>query len=134
MQGRVLLALSRKGHRRLRAALTGFDVTSVSSTRELQDALAAQQFDMVFIGVHFAESNALRIIPEIRRADPRARIACVRAEPFRYVTPSTIRAVRLACEALDIDLFVDLFDYPDDSAGNRAIRELFEKRLSATRA
>ena len=134
MQDHVLLALTPEAQRRLSAALAGLSLVRTTTAEELRETLATQQFDMVVVGAHFDESNALRMIEEIRRVAPDARVVCVRAEPFRYVGPPAMEAVRLACEALGVEMFVDLLDYPDDEAGNRAIRALFESRLSAARA
>jgi len=44
-----------------------------------------------------------------------------------------MNAFRTACEAEGVYAVVDLLDYPEDDAGNRAIGALFEQ-LSSPRA
>ena len=126
MQDRVLLAVSPEVRRRLGAALATFDVTQAVSAAELRTALATQHFDLIVVGTHFEECKALEVIEEVRRAAPHARIVCVRGVPFMRVGKPAMDALRLACEALGAAQLVDLLDYPDDEAGNRAIRAVFE--------
>src|SRR6185295_3206960 len=107
MQGRVLLAVSPEVERRLRAALTGFHVTSTATPQQLRRAIAAQPFDLIAVGTHFVESMALALIEEIRRAAPRTGVICVHGLPFRHVGKPTLEAFRLACEALGVPLVID---------------------------
>ena len=37
--------------------------------------------------------------------------------------------LRTACEALGVNVVIDLFDYPDDEAGNRRVRALLEQQM-----
>lgn len=132
MQDRVLLAVSPEVRSRLGTVLAPFDVTQAFTAAELRAALATRQFDLVVVGTHFEESKALEVIQEVRHAAPNARIVCVRGVPFMRVGKPAMDALRLACEALGAAQVIDLLDYPDDEAGNRAIRELFERELAGS--
>ena len=130
MQDHVLIATSVETQRRLIAALQGLDVVCAASAGEVRAALAGQRFDLIIVGAHFDESKALEMIEEIQRTPHGACVVCVRGTPFHHVGRPAMEAFRVACEALGARRVVDLLDYPDDPAGNRAIRELFERDLS----
>src|SRR5256885_1618928 len=82
-------------------------------------------FDLVVLGTHFAESSALDALRQVREESPGTRIACVRGVPFRPgLGRATMDAFEQACIALGANVVVDLLQYPDDAAGDAAIRGL----------
>jgi len=134
MQGHVLLAVSAQTRRRLLPAFAGHGLAWAQTVGEARAALSAQRFDLAVVGSHFDESHTFEIVRDLRRADPELRIVCVRSKPFPGALGRwTMNAFRSACEAEGVHAVVDLLDYPDDDAGNRAIGALFE-RLSSPRA
>ena len=131
MQGRFLLAVSAGTRERLLPCLTGCQIVWAQTAGEVRAAVARERFDVVVVGSHFDESHTFDILALIRAADPAAHIVCVRGRPFPgALRESTMHAFRTACEALGVSLVVDLLDYPDDQAGNDAIRALFERDLA----
>jgi len=132
--GRVLLAVSPQTRIRLQIILEGYDATWATTFSEVRAAAEREEFDLVVVGSHFEESSTFEIVRDLRRADPELRIVCVRSKPFPGALGRwTMNAFRSACEAEGVHAVVDLLDYPDDDAGNRAIGALFE-RLSSPRA
>lgn len=130
MQGRVLLAVSAQTRERLLSCFPGCAIVWAQTAEEVRAAAGRESFDMVVVGSHFDESHTFDILALIREAHPAPRIVCVRGRPFPgALGRSTMQAFRAACEALGVDMVVDLLDYTDDEAGNLAIRTLFARRM-----
>ena len=133
IQGRVLLAVSARTRDRVLPCLAGCETVWAQTVGEVRAALA-RRFDLVIVGSHFDESHTFDIVAQIQAADRPPPIVCVRGRPFPgALGESTMQAFRAACGAVGVRLVIDLLDYADDPAGNRAIGALFE-RLLAERA
>jgi hypothetical protein len=131
-QGHVLLALSAQTRDRVLACLAGCDTVWAQTFAEVRAAMDRRHFDLIVIGTHFEESSTFDILRHARERDPEARLVCVRGRPFPpALGRSTMRAFEAASEVLGAALVIDLFDYPDDEDGNRAIGALFERQLLA---
>jgi len=131
-QGRVLLAVSAQTRGRVLACLAGYEFAWARTEVEVRAALCTGHFDLAVVGSHFDESHTFDIVRELRHADPGLRIVCVRGRPFPgALGHSTMKAFRTACEAEGVCAVIDLLDYPEDDASNRAIRALFERQLLA---
>jgi len=134
MRGGVLLAVSAQTRRRLLPAFAGHELAWAQTVGEARAASSARHFDLAVVGSHFDESHTFDIVRDLRRADPGLRIVCVRGRPFPGALGRwTMNAFRSACEAEGVCAVVDLLDYPDDDAGNRAVGALFEQ-FSSPRA
>lgn len=130
-QGRILLAVSAHTRDRLLPCLPACETVWAQTAAEVRAAVAGRRFAMVVVGSHFDESHTFDILALLRTADPAPRIVCVRGRPFPgALGESTMNAFRAACGALGVSLVIDLLNYPEEPAGNDAIRALFEKQLA----
>jgi hypothetical protein len=130
MGARVLLAVTPGTRQRLGTVLHGHQLTWVQTFDEVRAGLEQGRFDLVLIGAHFQESNAFDVLRLVTSMRPAPRIVCLRgAVPRSLLGKPSMDAFRIACEALGASLVLDLVDYPDDAAGNGAVRSLLEHEL-----
>lgn len=122
----ILIAVSPEVRERLAAVLRGHEVTWAD---EVRDAMHGR-YDLIVLGSHFAESTALELLEEIKRANPEARLVCMRGLPFPGLGSATMDAFRTASEALGAARVVDLLAYEDNAAGNARLRAVFEELLT----
>jgi hypothetical protein len=126
----VLLAVTPGTRERLRAAFAGHELVCVEHLDQVRAELAHRHFDLVVIGARFEESTAFDALRLVIAASPAPRVVCLRGvSPRSLLGKSSVDAFRIACEALGACLVLDLQDFPDDEAGNRAMRSLLEHEL-----
>ena len=126
---RILLAVNPEGSRRLADILRGHDVVLVQSMDEAQSALGSRPFDLILVGTRFDESRMFELLRHARssRKAEGTPIVCFRGILGRHPKETVVvEGLLLGCQALGAASFHDFIDYPDDPAGNRAIREIFE--------
>ena len=126
---RILAAANPEGHRRLAAILAGHDVVFVQAMDEAQRVLASRPFDLILIGTRFDESRMFELVRHAKSAQKSAGtpVVCFRGILGRHPKETVVvEGLVLGCQALGAASFHDFIDYPDDPAGNRAIREIFE--------
>lgn len=134
MEADVLLAVPPGARGRLASALQGHRLLWAETVDGVRAALARQRFDLVVVGAHFHESHAFEVLELVTATVPASRIVCLRAvAPRAMLGKPAMRAFRAACEALGAALVLDLLDFPDDAAGNQAIRALLERELTRSR-
>jgi hypothetical protein len=115
---------------RLEAALRGLRLTWVGASDEVRAELTRGRFDLVVIGAHFDESTWCDALRFVTSSSPESRIVCLRGVvQGSLLGQPSIDAFRAACDALGAALVLDLVHYPDNEAGNRALRALFEREL-----
>jgi DNA-binding response OmpR family regulator len=117
---------------RYTAALAGWEVAFVRTMSEARQALAAQRYDLVAIGVYFDDSQMFDLVRGIRNGSVTHRqvpIVCVRGRPG--FTAVTSRTLEVTVKALAADEFIDLLHFGDDPAGNAALRATVESYLKA---
>jgi hypothetical protein len=132
-QGRVLLAVSARTLTRMQVILAGCDTVWARTAGEVHAALATGPFGLAIVGSHFDESHTLDIVRVLHEHDAHIRIFCVRAQPFpRPLERSTMKGLRAAAEVLGAAAVLDLLDYPDDEAGNRAVRAMLTRASASS--
>lgn len=132
---RVLVAAYAEGHRRIAAVLSGHDLVVVRTMDEALAALAAQPFDLAVIGTRFDESRMFELVRAIKSSEQTSGIAvvCFRGILGRQASERVmVEGLALGCQALGA-AFHDFIGYPNDEAGNRAIREIFESYVISRR-
>jgi len=126
----ILLAVTPETHARLAAVLGGHDMAWAESFDKVCAELDRRHFDLIVIGAHFQESTSFDVLRVAAAARPASRIVCLRGVATRTLLGKpSMDAFRAACEALGAALVVDLLEYPDDAAGNAAVRALLEHQL-----
>jgi len=124
-QGRVLLAVSAWTLTRMQVILAGRDTVWARTAGEVRAALDTGHFDLAVVGSHFDESHTFDIVRLVHERDASTPIMCVHGRPFPpALGDSTMKAFKVAAEVLGVAAVVDLLDYPDDEAGNRAVRAM----------
>jgi hypothetical protein len=88
-------------------------------------ALAADDYDLVLIGVHFDDSRMFDLLREVRvgsrnRAVP---IVCYRLRPLRFAALST-QVIEVTVKALGALSFTDLASHVTEEDGNVALVQL----------
>ena len=134
MEADVLLAVPPGARVRLARALGGHRLAWAETVDAVRPALARRRFDLVVVGAHFHESHAFEVLELVTATAPAPRIVCLRAvAPRAMLGKPAMRAFRAACEALGASLVLDLLDFPDNAAGNEAIRALLEREATLSR-
>jgi hypothetical protein len=126
---RILVAANPEGHGRLAAILAGHDIVFVRTMDEAESALASKPLDLILIGTRFDESRMFELVRHVKSTDKTAGtcVVCFRGILGRHPKETVVvEGLVLGCQALGAASFHDFVDYPDDAAGNRAIREVFE--------
>jgi CheY-like chemotaxis protein len=129
MKLRILAAINPEGHQRLAAILAGHDVVFVQAMDDAQAVLASRPFDLILIGTRFDESRMFELVRHIKSVEKTAGtpVVCFRGVLARHPKETVVvEGLVLGCQALGAASFHDFIDYPDDVAGNKAIREIFE--------
>ncbi len=129
MKLRILIASFPAGQRRLAAILAGHDLVIVRTMSEAQAALAGHPFDLTLIGTRFDESRMFDLLRHIKSSEKTAAIpvVCFRGLLARLASDKVVvEGLSLGCQALGAVAFHDFIDYPDDEAGNKAIRQILE--------
>jgi response regulator of citrate/malate metabolism len=129
MSRRILIADVPQMDGRYLAAFAGWGIAFVRTMSEAQQALAAQRYDLVAIGVYFDDSQMFDMLRAIRSGDTHGEvpIVCVRGRPG--FTAITSRTLEVTVKALAADEFIDLLHFGDDEAGNAALRATAERLL-----
>jgi CheY-like chemotaxis protein len=125
----ILVAANPEGHRRLSAILSGHHLTFVQTMDEAQSVLASKAFDLIVIGTRFDESRMFELVRHAKSSGKSSGtcVVCFRGILGRHPKETVVvEGLLLGCQALGAASFHDFVDYPDDPAGNRAIREIFE--------
>ena len=124
---RILLAVNPEGNRRLASIFAGHDVVFVRTMDEAQAMLHTRPFDLILIGSRFDESRMFELLRHAVENAADTPIVCFRGILGRHPKETVVvEGLQLGCQALGAASFHDFVDYPDDPAGNRAIREIFE--------
>lgn len=131
MSKKILVADTPEGDHRISEILSGYHLTFVRTMDEARDALAAQQFALVLIGVHFDDSRMFDLMRHLQASGGHAGCAviCMRSQHF-VSTAITIEGLEIATRALGCHLFLDLTWYADDATGNAAVRKLLAALLT----
>lgn len=134
MRLRILVAAFPEGYRRLTTILAGHELVLVETMAQAQAAHAAREFDLAVIGTRFDESRMFELVRFLRSEEKTADlgIVCFRGILARPSEKVMVEGLALGCQAVGA-VFHDFIGYPDDEAGNRAIREIFESHAAASR-
>lgn len=110
-------------------SLAGCELAFVRTVPEAREALAAQRYDLVAIGVYFDDSQMFDLVRVVRNDDTQNElpIVCVRSGPG--FTAVTARTLETTLKALAVDEFVDLVHFGDEQSGNAALRASVERLL-----
>jgi hypothetical protein len=129
---KILVADVRQMDGRYRTACAGWETRFVRTLSEARQALAAEAFDLVAIGVYFDDSQMFDLVRLIRAQSLFAGlpIVCVRGQPG--FTAITTRTLEMTVKALAANEFVDLLHLGDESAACAALRAAFERATSSS--
>jgi CheY-like chemotaxis protein len=130
---RILLACVRQAYTRLFAILSGHELEFVTTLIEAQAALKGNPFDLVMIGLHFDESRMFDLLEQVRADARYARVPVVCFHGILSANPQDdlkLEPIEVACKALGANVFFDLLAYPDDTAGNAAIRSIVNRVIN----
>jgi DNA-binding response OmpR family regulator len=132
LTGKVLVADTAEGDRRIAAILAGYQLEFVRTLHEARRALQDDGFDLVLIGVHFDDSRMFDLLRYMQAnpGKPRRRVVCMRSQRFAS-TAITIEGLEIAAKTLGCTLFLDLTWYADDTNGNQAVRSLLDALITA---
>ena len=131
---RILAGVISGTDARLRHVLEGHEVRIVRTMAEAIAALAEWQPDLVVVGMRFDESRMLDLVRHVR-SEPRndaVPVMCLRVNAIA-LAGMKLDAVNLAATELGADLFLDFKQFPDDAAGNGAIRSAIERLVERGR-
>lgn len=128
---RLVAAVSSDIRPRIHAVLAGRDLCFVSSGSELVRALDAAPCGLLMVEVHFEESAAAAALRCALACGASFPVVCVRNVPGAKPAYAALNALRMALGADVACDFIDLWEYPDDEAGNARVRARVERHLHA---
>ena len=129
---RALIATLPAAARRLQAVLCAYPTSVARTVHEAQNALAAERFALLVLGIYFDESRMFDVM-SYARAGGRNRdvpIVCVRSVPCN-LSPVTLRMLEQTVNALSGCEFLDLSAIPDDAAGNALVLRRLARHLGS---
>ncbi len=117
---------------RLSTVLQGHRLTFVRTMHEAERRLAAGEFALVIIGLHFDDSRMFDLLRHVRAPgrNQRVPVICLRGLSHRQAAISS-ESLKIACEALEGDAFVDFGAYASEAAAEVALREIVEGLLKS---
>lgn len=133
---RILIAGVPETYGRLSTILANYTPHFANTFHEATAFLKSMVYDLVLIGVHFDESRMFDLLRYLKASDRHAQVlvVCYRATAGAETrTELTMQAVELACRVLGASGFLDLFQFPNEDAGNLALRKLVDQSLAAHR-
>ena len=85
-------------------------------------ALAADDYDLVLIGLHFDDSRMFDLVREVRAGSRNGAvpIVCLRMRPFAFAAIS-MQVIEVTVKALGAHSFADLAAYATEEDGNAAL-------------
>jgi PleD family two-component response regulator len=107
---------------RLSGALGGRSLAFVRTLLEAERRLAAEEFGLVIIGLHFDDSRMFDLLRYVRSASRRRDqpVICLRSLSHRTSAISS-ESLKIACEALGADAFLDFGAYASEAAADAAL-------------
>ena len=116
---------------RILAILADCEMCFVSTGTELVRALDAAPCALLMVEVHFDESAAAAALRCALACDASFPIVCVRDVPGAKPAHAALNALRMAFGSVGARDFIDLWQHPDDEAGNARVRARLEPHLQA---
>jgi DNA-binding NtrC family response regulator len=124
MDRKVLVADVPQVRARVAAALAQERVAFTHTLAAALEALAAEDFDLLLIGLRFDDSRMFDLVREVR-AGSRNRtvpIVCFRMRPFAFSI--SMQVIEVTVKALGAGAFADLASYGSEQEGNAALARL----------
>ena len=131
----ILVAAHPLGNQRLRKTLAGRELTFVQTLDEAKRALEGQAFSGFLLGIQFDDSRVLELLEYLRSHPKTARVPVVCMIGIRgRLSEAALCAFAQAAHALGARAVLDASSFPDDEAGNAALREVLEGLMPASAA
>jgi PleD family two-component response regulator len=117
---------------RLSAVLLGHRLSFVRTMYEAERRLAAEDFALVIIGLHFDDSRMFDLLRHVRSPGRHRHVPvlCLRTQSHRQAAISS-ESLKIACEALEGDAFIDFGAYPSDVEAEVALRQEVDRLLKS---
>jgi len=131
---RVVAAVSSCIRPRILAVLSGCELCFVSTGTELVRALDAAPCTLLMVEVHFDESAAAAALRCVLACGGSFPVVCVRDVPGAKPAHAALNALHLAFGSVGARDFIELWQHPDDEAGNARVRTRLERHLQAISA
>jgi DNA-binding response OmpR family regulator len=127
---KILLADVPPMRARLSRILERHELSFAGTLDQAVRAIAAKQFDLLVVDVHFDESRMFDLLRQLRRqsALQGAPIVCVLGQGFESAA-ITVEGLEIAAKALECSLFIDFSKFSADEAGDAEIRRQIEALL-----
>lgn len=125
---RILIADLPATAPRIASLVARHDVVVAPTLAAARSALLAAPFDVILVNVQFDESHMFEVIDAARSGslNGSASIVCLRAGGDRASLISPLLLARCVAP-LGVRHIIDLDAYPDDPAGNAALRGALER-------
>jgi PleD family two-component response regulator len=123
---KILVAVLHDNRDRLARVLEGHDLVFVETCEEARPLLENERFGLVFLGVHFDESQMFSLLGEIRGHAKyrKVPILCVLGTWGRMLSEVAVEGLDHAVKAMMANGFLNLMHFPDDAEGNARIRRI----------
>ena len=129
----ILVAAHPLGSRRLKKVLAGRELTFVQTLGQAKELLDCRQFSGFVLGIQFDESRVLELLEHLRARAQLAAVPVVCVIGFRgRLSGGALHAFSEAACVLGARAVVNAGDFPDDPAGNLALRNSIEGLIPFT--
>jgi len=128
---RVVAAVSSCLRPRILAVLADCEVCFVSTGTELVRALSAAPCALLMVEVHFDESAAAAALRCVFACNGSFPVVCVRDVPGAKPAHAALNALRTTSGSVGARDFIDLWQHPEDEAGNACVRARLQPHLQA---
>ena len=123
---KILMAVVHDNRERLTRVLEGHDLVFVETGEAARELLESERFGLVFLGVHFDESQMFSLLGEIRAhaCYRKVPILCVLGSWGRMLSEVAVEGLDHAVKAMMANGFLNLMHFPDNAEGDARIRRI----------
>jgi hypothetical protein len=126
---RVVAAVSSGLRPRILAILANYELCFVSTGTELVRALDAAPCALLMVEVHFDESAAAAALRCALACNGSFSVVCVRDVAGAKPAHAALNALRTTFGSVGARDFIDLWEHPENEAGNALVRARLERHL-----
>lgn len=127
---RILTAVAPDTEERVRRILTGHQLILVNNLDAATAALRGDTIKLIFVGARFDESRMFDLLDYLRQDAKHKKIPIVAAIVAELnMAFETVRGLAHATKIFGASVFVNLNDFPDDTAENARIRIIVDALL-----
>jgi hypothetical protein len=122
---RILVAVAHQHEDRIARILSGHALVFARAVKDAKSLLDRERFGLVYLGVHFDDSQMFEVLRHVRADARYRRVPIVCSLNSRgSLSDVAIEGLDHAVKAMTANAFLNLDNFSDDAAGNGRIRRI----------